>query len=388
VFDLRKIASDHAAQLQLGTLAAVQADRRVITAGGDELAYDALVVAVGARPTSWLTGAVHFRGPEDVERIRALVSGLDAGDINSLVFTSPARAAWTLPMYELALLTASHLSERGGADAQLTIVTPEQEPLAMFGPAASKHVRDLCSDRGIRLRTAAAATSFDRGRLEIDPSASVEADAVVALPALEGHPIGGLPRDAEGFIPVDEHCAVEGLEHVFAAGDGIAYPIKQGGLATQQADTAARAIAAGLGAEVEPHPFSPCLRGQLLTGLGPTYLRATPEPEGVGAQALALNPLWWPPSKIAGRYLAPYLASRGSHIGTRELEERDPVPGADPEASEEARRLALAFAEHDAQYGDYRSALGWLDTVEQIDGVLSPAVIEKRSAWRARGAEP
>src|SRR5262249_25288985 len=163
------------------------------------------------------------------------------GTVSRLVFTSPPENTWTLPMYELALLTAAHVSE-GPRGAQLTIVTPEQSPLEVFGPAASEHLRGLCSDRGIQLRAATTAMSFGGGRLEIVPGGSVEADRVVALPALKGRVLAGLPHDADGFVPVDDHCAVVGMEGVYAAGDGIAFPIKQGGLAAQQADAAAQAI--------------------------------------------------------------------------------------------------------------------------------------------------
>ena len=77
-----------------------------------------------------------------------------------------------------------------------------------------------------------------------------------------------------GFIPTDLHGLVEGELDVYAAGDATTCPIKQGGVATQQADAAAEAIAARLGAPVEPQPFRPVLRGLLLTGGEPRYMRA------------------------------------------------------------------------------------------------------------------
>ena len=40
------------------------------------------------------------------------------------------------------------------------------------------------------------------------------------------------------------------MEGVYAAGDITTFPVKQGGIATQQADAAAEAIAAELGADV------------------------------------------------------------------------------------------------------------------------------------------
>lgn len=56
----------------------------------------------------------------------------------------------------------------------------------------------------------------------------------------------------------DEHGKVLETAAVWAAGDAIAYPGKQGGLAAQQADAHA-------GADVHPQPFRPMLRGVLLT---------------------------------------------------------------------------------------------------------------------------
>jgi len=100
--------------------------------------------------------------------------------------------------------------------------------------------------------------------------------------------------------------SVPGTEAVWAAGDAAAFPIKQGGLAAQQADAAAEAIAALAGADVDPQPFRPVLRGVLLTGRGQAWMRG---PLGDDEGAAARRALFWPPTKIAGRYLAPYLAA-------------------------------------------------------------------------------
>jgi sulfide:quinone oxidoreductase len=105
---------------------------------------------------------------------------------------------------------------------------------------------------------------------------------------------------------VDRYCKVVGSDRVWAAGDGIAFPIKQGGLATQEADAAAESIAALAGAPVEAQPFRPVVRGILLTGRGREWLRS--QVAGGGGEAEAeRRALWWPPTKVAGRYVAPFL---------------------------------------------------------------------------------
>jgi hypothetical protein len=103
---------------------------------------------------------------------------------------------------------------------------------------------------------------------------------------------------------------------------------------------------------------------------------------------VAVNPLWWPPSKIAGRYLAPYLAGHVSIGRPEQLEDRRPVipddTGEVATEHDDIRRLALTFAEGDADKGDYASALRWLETLEQLDGLLSPPLAKKQAEWRTR----
>ena len=99
------------------------------------------------------------------------------------------------------------------------------------------------------------------------------------------------------------------MRHVWAAGDGLAFPVKFGGLAAEQADAAAQAIAALAGADVTPEPFRPVLRGRLLTGRSERFLHHVAGGGG-GEGTVADHALWWPPGKVAGRRLAPYLAER------------------------------------------------------------------------------
>jgi sulfide:quinone oxidoreductase len=388
LFDLAEIAGEQNAKLHVDSLTRVDADgRRIGLASGTILPYDDLIIAVGARRRDWLEGALHFGGASDVAAFRALLERLQSGSDERLAFVNPAGVSWTLPLYELALLTASHLADRGVIGAELTVVTPEADPLAVFGPAASRMLRSLLADRGIALKAGTYAEKIQRGELHLHPRATLEVDQVVTLAQLEGPALPGLPSDASGFIDVDEHSRVTGLEDVYAAGDGTTFPVKQGGIATQQADVAAEAIAAQVGVAVTPSPIRPTLRGMLLTGIAPIYLRAQIAGTTGDSFAIAANPLWWPPSKIAGRYLGPYLAGHSPLTRGETLQDRQPStedPARLQESHDEARELALTFAEHDAAGGHFKSALQWLDVLEQIDGVLPPGYVHKRADWQAR----
>jgi sulfide:quinone oxidoreductase len=310
-FPLAVLARACGARHHPGALAAVYPDqRRLRTSRLVELAYDALLVAIGVTARQALPGALTFRGPQDVHALRALVGDLEAGRSNCVAFVVPSGVTWALPLYELALLTADRLAKSGARGAQIRLVTPEAAPLQIFGAQASETVRSLLDEKGIELLLGKHPYTFEGGKLHLVPAGVIEADAVVALPSLRGQAIPGIPHDRDDFIRTDAHGRVERLVSVYAAGDITAFPVKQGGLAAQQADAASEAIAAEAGADVEPHPFDPILRGLVITGGAPAYLRAQlRDGRGPGSEA-AREPLWRPPGKIAGRYLAPFLAEQ------------------------------------------------------------------------------
>jgi sulfide:quinone oxidoreductase len=308
-YDLVRIASDQGAALHLAGLDAVESDSHAIrTVDGRLLGYDVLLVAVGARPTVSIPGSVTIQGPGYTSRFRTVLRELEERRIRRVVFAVPAGASWPLPLYELALMTAARVAERGLRKVELTVVTPEAEPLELFGAAASASLRELLDDRGVALHTGRYAAGFAEHELRLVPSGGLAAERVVSLPRLRGPGIPGLDQDADGFIPVDLHGLVHGELDVYAAGDATTCPIKQGGVATQQADAAAEAIAARAGAEVDPSEFRPVLRGLLLTGSTPRYMRAEASGGRGEDHHVSEHALWWPPSKIAGRRLAPYLA--------------------------------------------------------------------------------
>jgi sulfide:quinone oxidoreductase len=220
----------------------------------------------------------------------------------------PPGVSWTLPAYELALLTARQVRSMGMAEAQITIITPEARPLALFGPRASDATAELLEDAGVAMVLDAYVQSVLPGRgLSLAPGRrTFDVERVVTLPRVEGLRISGLPWDHDGFLPIDEHACVVGVEDVFAAGDGTDFPIKQGGLATQQADAAAEMMAQRAGALVTPQPFRPVLRGWLVTGAAPRFF-ASPIAGGGGPGMVSAAPLWTPVTKVSGRYLAPWL---------------------------------------------------------------------------------
>ena len=309
-FELDGLARQIGAGFTLGALTGIDEWRHVAyTSANKQVTYDTLLVACGALPFPSIPGALTFRGPADIEVIEHVLDEVEDGDVRSVAFVIPWGAVWSLPAYELALLTAAHVRERGLQGVRISVVTPEAEPLQLFGQPATEAVQELLEDRGVSLRTGAYASKFVEGELELIPEGRILADRVVALPRLKGAPLDGLPQTVDGFIPVDSHCRVHGVTDVFAVGDITSFTVKQGGIAAQQADVAALAIAAEAGASVTPQRFQPVLRGLLLTGRQPRYLRRELSAQATQEPVASYEPLWWPPAKIVGHHLAPFLAS-------------------------------------------------------------------------------
>jgi sulfide:quinone oxidoreductase len=279
---------------------------------GTKLEYDFLVVCAGGRFRAALEGARTFPSAGEPLRINEL---LRAGEgPRRIAFVVPSGVTWALPIYELALMAQRRALELRLEDVELVIATPEQAPLAVFGPTASAAVAQILVARGIAVEAGTHARVDENGELILTPGdRKLEVAEVVALPAMDGPAIAGLPANENGFIPIDQHARVRGVEDVYAAGDGTNFPIKQGGLGTQQADAAAAHIAQRLGAAITAEPFHPVLRGKLLTGEESLHLRADIAGGG-GPEEASLDCLWWPPHKISGRYLAPFLYHGDVHV--------------------------------------------------------------------------
>jgi sulfide:quinone oxidoreductase len=271
---------------------------------GEVLPYDVLVLAVGASPHPAYEHGVCFERSHDVEGFDEVVADLRAGLADSVAIVAPPGCSWTLPAYELALMTAALVRPR-----ELTLVTPEHEPLSVFGPPAGELARTLLEAAGVDLVAGVQPTVPHPSVVQVGSGTRLTCDRIVHLPVLSGPNAPGLACDPTGFIVVGDDFRVRDATDVFAVGDATAGPYKQGGLAAQQADAVAEQIAWHVGTERTPRPYRPVMRGLLRTIDGPRYLRAEP-PGGAISADVSSDCLWWPPSKVAARWLTPWLAMR------------------------------------------------------------------------------
>jgi sulfide:quinone oxidoreductase len=307
-YALAAFASEVGAVLLADSFSWVDVAGRVAhTAGGAELPYDALLLAIGARLRPPFANAITIDDRRMDELLHGLVQDVEGGYVHSVAFISPNRFGWPLPIYELALMVARRAREMG-VTTTVTVVTPEAAPLEIFGPAAGEAVAALAAPLGVTIVTSALAQVPEPGRVVLQPSDTrLEVDRVVAMPELHGPAVRGLPVGDHGFIPIDRHGAVTGVERVFAAGDATEYDIKQGGFSAVQADAAAESIAALAGADLEPRPFDVEIRGVLMSGGDPVYLSARLGGNHELHSHVSSDAGSMPAAKIAARYLGPYL---------------------------------------------------------------------------------
>ena len=330
---LADVAARAGATLTHGRLAAVDPERHlVMLAGGRLLTYDALIVAVGARGEPSVPSALTFRGHDDADSVRGMVDEIarDAsrGAATRLAVVVPVGCGWPLAAYELALMAREHLTATESGEAvDIAVVTAEDTPLAVFGPEASASVERTLGRAGIAVHAGAVVRGWQWGQLDIAGGEALQADRMIALPVQRGPSVDGLPADAHGFVRTASDGSVPGAPDVWAVGDGSSFPVKQGGIACQQADSVAAAIARRLGIETEEVPFQPTLRGWVWDGRGGAFLRADlaggrTESAGVAED----TPMRWPVAKVAGRFLALFLQGWPADAALADL----PSPAAPP----------------------------------------------------------
>jgi len=319
---LRAIARDGRADWLQDSLAWVDADAHVVhTRAGETVEFDALLVAVGGRQVETYQHVTTFRDAEADATYHGIVQDVEEGYTRHVAFIQPVGPVWPLPLYELALMTAERADSMSIRDFSATIVTPERRPLAVFGPAVSDAVSARLASAGITVHCDSLAKVPAGRRLLVEPHGiELHPERIVAMPRIAGPSIRGLSASgATGFLHVDKHCCVPGTGgRVFAAGDVVDYPIKQGGLGAQMADAAAAAIAMLAGATETAPAFNPVIHGKLLTGSTPIYMTAHP----VGSESFASevfdSPPWPAEDKVVAEELGAYLAAHEEpRAGTR-----------------------------------------------------------------------
>ena len=305
--DIAPLVAAHGAHLVRGSLAAVDRDERcAIASDGVRLLYDALVVAVGASAEPAFAAAATFTGTTDTRVISDLVADMEAGRVESVAFVVPPGVTWSLPIYELALMTAARL-ELQGVEAPSTSSRPSR---GRSGCSARRSAR-TSSTRSPR--RASRSSRAPRSATSTTPAGSSDAPAPSRRSSASSRCRDCADRRSRGSRATTtassrSTCTVTspGATGVYAIGDAAAGLLKHGGLGAQQAEGVAHEIAQRAGAAGHGDHAAP-RRPRAAPGGRREHLpaRSAERPRAeVGRVVVSAEALWWPPLKVAAPRLA------------------------------------------------------------------------------------
>ena len=305
------------ARWERDALSWVDRGRRIVhTQDGRQVAYDAVLLAIGARELPPSPHVQVFSGRDGGDSFARVVDDVTAGRIARMTFVQQPGASWILPLYELALFTAHHASVHG-RHLEVSLVIPDPQPLLALGPEAGALMSGLLTGAGIELYTDVEAQVLSPQRIQLHPKGTqLHPDVIVTLPSITGPNVRGIPGYAQDrFLHIDEYCRVKHCGgHIYAAGDATNTPVKHGGIGAQQADTAAAGIAHLAGCGPAPEPLRPVVHATLLTPDGPRYLSAQMIAGRGWHTHLYDTPPWDADQKVVADELGSYLAKIDTRV--------------------------------------------------------------------------
>lgn len=295
-------------EIVAGEARTIDLERRLVVVDDRELAYDYLIVALGAalapEAVPGVVDAHTYYSLPGAERLRDALADFDGGRVAVAVAAVPYKCP--AAPFEGAMLLESHFHERGMRHkVELAIYTPEPAPLPVAGPALGEAVEGLLAHKGIAFHPRKQLTSAERGELTFEGGSTEAFDLLVAVPP---HRAPQVVQDADltddsGWVPVDRHTLETAHEGVFAIGDVTRIPLpdglplpKAGVFAHGEAEVVARNIAARILGRGVTERFA---------GNGYCFLEA-----GGGAAGMAQGDFYADPRQIKMR--AP---SRAWHLG-------------------------------------------------------------------------
>jgi len=233
---------------------------RIVETDAGEVANDGLIIASGGRFIKKLPGIEHAITPCEgiaaAEKIRDRLAAMKGGTIAVGFAANPNEqtAMRGGPMFEFLFGIDGQLRCEGRRDRfKLVFFSPAEKPGARLGPRAVEGLLKEMKKRGIETHLGHKMKSFSDSKV-VTEGGEFDADLILFMPGMTGNlwfDNTGLPRSPGGLIRADRHCRVEGLEHVYVAGDAGSYPgpdwmPKQAHMADLQAAAAAENLLAGL----------------------------------------------------------------------------------------------------------------------------------------------
>jgi len=220
-------------EVLVGEVRAIDVANHRVEFDGNAVAYDYLVVALGAELApdaipGLAAGAHTFYTLEGATRLRATLEQVNTGTVAVVVSALPYKCPGA--PHEGAMLLADFFRRQGrGKSVSVHLFTPEPQPMPVAGPALGDAVRQMLEQRGVAFHPSHKLTAVkaDTRELLFDGKAPVTYDLLVAIPPHRPPALvraAGLANEG-GWIPVNRQTLATSYERVFAIGDVTTVPV-------------------------------------------------------------------------------------------------------------------------------------------------------------------
>lgn len=283
----RDLLWDGSVAVRQAAITGFDLERRVVAAEGGEIAYDRLVIALGAASTlprgsngSGLAAhALPFMNLPDAEAIRTrLIARFRTASRASegvTIVVAGGGAKGVELIFDLADFTERRLAPACGIapdQIRLVLVNGEERLMADLPPHFDRAARAAMRERGIRLIQRRFVVGADGERVRLDDGRTIAARTLIWTAGITAHPLIptlGVPL-TEGTLRVAPTLQLPGYPAVYVAGDCVWMDDGTGkrrpataSLAQQHGRFLARALAADLaGAPIPAFRYAP--RGQII----------------------------------------------------------------------------------------------------------------------------
>lgn len=210
-----------------GSIRAIDVANRRVQLDRTAIAYDYLVVALGAELAPDLIpglaeAADTFYSLDGATRLRTALDAVTGGTVAVVVSALPYKCPGA--PHEAAMLIADFVRRRGRSDTvSVHLFTPEPQPMPVAGPALGAAVQQMLEQRAVAFHPSHKLTAVngDRRELHFEGKARVPYDLLVAIPPHRAPALvrqAGLSNEA-GWVPVDRQTLATSHDRVFAIGD-------------------------------------------------------------------------------------------------------------------------------------------------------------------------
>lgn len=242
---------------------------RTIETDNGEVSNDGLIIASGGRFIKKLPGIEHAitpcEGVTAAAKIRDRLAEMDGGTI-AMGFAGNPNEPTAMrggPMFEFLFGTDTLLRQQNRRDKfKLIFFSPAPKPGNRLGEQAVTGLMDEMKKRGIETHLGHKMKKFEADKVMTE-GGEFNADLILFMPGMTGNKWfdnSELPRSAGGLIKANKHCKVEGMAHVYVAGDSGSFPgpdwmPKQAHMADLQAEAAAKNLIAEFKGETADATF-------------------------------------------------------------------------------------------------------------------------------------